>query len=140
MKKISLFLLLLLCSCTVNNSLSKTCKEEIKNSSFKEKTTYKINYSGNDIIENVVIIKNYKSSDNNDITKDIKKTIKDYINKYGGTGIKYTINKELEDEFEIEFFIPVKSVDETILKDFKLEKKSVKLFKEFKKNNIECED
>ena len=140
MKKIGLILLLLLCSCTVNNSLSKTCKEEIKNSSFKEKTTYKINYSGNDVIENVVIIKNYKSSDNNDITKDIKKTIKDYINKYGGTGIKYTVNKELEDELEIEYFIPVKSVDETILKDFKLEKNSVKLFKNFKKNNIECED
>ena len=140
MKKIGLILLLLLCSCTVNNSLSKTCKEEIKNSSFKEKTTYKINYSGNDVIENVVIIKNYKSSDNNDITKDIKKTIKDYINKYGGTGIKYTVNKELEDELEIEYFIPVKSVDETILKDFKLEKNSVKLFENFKKNNIECED
>ena len=110
-----------------------------KNSSFSEKTTYKINYNGDDVVENALVIKNYKSFSGNDITTDIKDIIFDYNNKYGDTGIKYSINKDLEDEFEIEYFIPVKEVEEDILNDFKLEKNSVKLFRSFKKDNIECE-
>ena len=90
-------------------------------------------------MENAVVIKNYKSSSGNDITTDIKNVIEEYNNKYGGTGIKYSINKNLDDEYEIEYFIPVKSIDENILNDFKLEKNSVKLFRSFKKENIECE-
>ena len=139
MKKLYFILLLLFCSCSVNDSFSKTCNYEIKNSSFSEKTIYKINYNGDDIVENAVVIKNYKSSSGNDITTDIKNVIEEYNNKYGGTGIKYSINKNLDDEYEIEYFIPVKSIDENILNDFKLEKNSVKLFRSFKKENIECE-
>ena len=133
MKKLYFILLLLFCS------FSKTCNYEIKNSSFSEKTIYKINYNGDDIVENAVVIKNYKSSSGNDITTDINNVIEEYNNKYGGTGIKYSINKNLDDEYEIEYFIPVKSIDENILNDFKLEKNSVKLFRSFKKENIECE-
>ena len=139
MKKLYFILLLLFCSCSVNDSFSKTCDYEINNSSFSEKTIYKINYNGDDIVENAVVIKNYKSSSGNDITTDIKNVIEEYNNKYGGTGIKYSINKNLDDEYEIEYFIPVKSIDENILNDFKLEKNSVKLFRSFKKENIECE-
>ena len=139
MKKLYFILLLLFCSCTINDSFSKTCNYEIKNSSFSEKAIYKINYNGDDIVENAVVIKNYKSSSGNDITTDIKNVIEEYNNKYGGTGIKYSINKNLDDEYEIEYFIPVKSIDENILNDFKLEKNSVKLFRSFKKENIECE-
>ena len=139
MRKFSLVFLLLLCSCSVNNKFSKTCSYEIKSTSFIEKTTYKIYYSGDDLIESAVVINNYKSFEGNDTTSDIKDTIKEYNNKYGGSGIKYTINKDLNDEFEIEYYIPVKSIDENILNDFKLEKKSAKLFRRFKKNNIECE-
>lgn len=139
MKKVYLIFLLFLCSCSVNDSFSKTCDYEIKNSSFSEKTTYKINYNGDDVVENALVIKNYKSFSGNDITTDIKDIIFDYNNKYGDTGIKYSINKDLEDEFEIEYFIPVKEVEEDILNDFKLEKNSIKLFRSFKKDNIECE-
>ena len=140
MRKIYLIFLLLLCSCSVNDSFSKTCKQEIKSPYFTEKTTMKITYNGDDIVENAIVIKNYKSLGENDITKDIKDIIKEYNNKYGGSGIKYSINKDLEDEYEIEYFIPVKSVNEKILNDFKVEKNSVKLFRSFKKENIECED
>lgn len=139
MKKICLVLLLFLCSCSIDDSFSKKCSYEIKSSSFSERTNYTINYNGDDIVEEAIVTKNYKSFDGNDITSDIKKVIEEYNNKYGGTGIKYSINKDLEDEYEIEYFIPVKSVDEIILKDFNLEKNSVKLFRSFKKENIECE-
>lgn len=139
MKKIYLIFLLLLCSCSIDDSFSKTCESEIKSSSFNEKTIYKINYNGDDVVENALVIKNYKSFDENDIVNDIKDIIEEYNSKYGGSGIKYNINKDLENEFEIEYFIPVKLVDESILNDFKLEKNSVKLFRNFKKENIECE-
>lgn len=139
MKKILLIMMLLLCSCSINDSFSKTCESEIKSSSFSEKTTYTINYNGDDVVENALIIKNYKSFDENDIVNDIKDIIEEYNNKYGGSGIKYSINKDLIDEFEIEYFIPVKSLDDSILNDFKLGKNSVKLFRNFKKENIECE-
>lgn len=139
MKKIYLIFLLLFCSCNINDSFNKTCIHEVKSSSFSEKTTYKINYNGDDVVENALVIKNYKSFDENDIVKDIKDIIEEYNNKYGGSGIKYSINKDLIDEFEIEYFIPVKSLDDSILNDFKLEKNSVKLFRSFKKENIECE-
>lgn len=138
MKKICL-VLLLLCSCSIDDSFSKNCSYEIKSSSFSERTNYTINYNGDDVVESALVKKNYKSFDGNDITSDIKKVIEDYNNKYGGTGIKYSINKDLEDEYEIEYFIPVKSVDENILNDFKLKKNSVKLFRSLKKENIECE-
>lgn len=140
MKKICLILLLLLCSCGVNNSFSKKCSHEIKNNSFREKTNYIINYNGDDKVESAIVIKNYKSLSGNDITKDIKRIIEKYNNKYGGSGIKYRTNKDLEDEYEIEYFIPVKSIDENILNDFKLKNNSIKLFKNLKKENIECED
>lgn len=139
MKRIYLILLLFFCSCSIDDSFSKTCVQEIKSSSFSEKTIYDIKYDGDDIVEKAIVVKNYKSFDGNDITSDIKKVIGDYNNKYGGTGIKYSVNKDLEDEYEIEYFIPVKSLDENILNDFKLEKNSVKLFRSFKKENIECE-
>ena len=139
MKKIYLIFLLLFCSCSINDSFSKTCENEIKSSSFSEKTTYTINYNGDDVVENALVIKNYKSFHENDIVNDIKDIIEEYNSKYGGSGIKYSINKDLENEFEIEYFIPVKSVDDSILNDFKLEKNSVKLFRSFKKENIECE-
>lgn len=138
MRKIYLILLLLLCSCGINNSFSKTCKYEIKSNLFREKTTYKIEYV-DDMVKQAIVTKNYKSFDGNDAADDVKKIISEFNNKYGGTGIKYIINKDLENEFEIEYFIPVKSVDENVLNDFKLEKKSVKLFRNFKKENIECE-
>lgn len=139
MKKIYLIFLLLLCSCSIDDSFSKTCESEIKSSSFNEKIIYKVNYNGDDVVENALVIKNYKSFDENDIVNDIKDIIEEYNSKYGGSGIKYNINKDLENEFEIEYFIPVKLVDESILNDFKLEKNSVKLFRNFKKENIECE-
>lgn len=139
MKRIYLIVFLLLCSCGLNDSFSKTCIYEVKNPYFSEKTTMKIIYSGNDLIESAVIIKNYKSVNSDDIVSDIKSSISEYNNKYGGSGIKYSINKNLDDEYEIEYFIPVKSVDENVLNDFKLQKNSVKLFKSLKKENIECE-
>ena len=139
MKKICLVLLLFLCSCSIDDSFSKKCSYEIKSSSFSERTNYTINYNGDDIVEEAIVTKNYKSFDGNDAADDVKKIISEFNNKYGGTGIKYIINKNLENEFEIEYFIPVKSVDENVLNDFKLEKKSVKLFRNFKKENIECE-
>ena len=140
MRKIFLIFLLFICSCTVNNSFSKSCTYEIKSTSFSEKVNYIINYNGDDEVENAIVIRNYKSFGGNDITEDIKKTIVEFNNKYGGSGIKYSINKDLEDEYEIEYFIPVKSASEKVLSDFKLVKNSVKLFRNLKKENIECED
>lgn len=141
MKKLNLLFILLLCSCGINSSFSKTCTKEIKNANFSEKTIMYIKYNGNDLVDDAYITKRYKSlkRDSIEIITNIKSSIEEYNNKYGGTGIKYKVLNDELNKYEIKYYLPVKQLDEDVLNDFKIYKNSGKLFKMLKKENMECE-
>lgn len=140
MRKIFLVLLLLLCSCELNDEFSRTCKYEVKNKNFKEKTIMEIMYNGDDQVKEAFVTKDYKSSnDGLEIISDIKASINEYNNKYGDTGIRYEVIKDTTYEYKVRYYLPVKDLSDDVLNDFKLQKNSIKLFRKLEIENIECE-
>lgn len=140
MRKIFLVLLLLLCSCELNDEFSRTCKYEVKNKNFKEKTIMEIVYNGDDQVKEAFVTKDYKSSnDGLEIISDIKASINEYNNKYGDTGIRYEVIKDTTYEYKVRYYLPVKDLSDDVLNDFKLQKNSIKLFRKLEIENIECE-
>ena len=140
MKKIGFLLIIFLCSCSINNELKSTCAYESKNINFSEKTVIDITYNGDDVLKEAVVTKKYKSltEDGDEIISDIKSSVGSFNNKYGDSGIKYSVLKDESDYYVVKYFVPG-SASNKILQDFKLNKNTKKVFQDFKKNNIECE-
>lgn len=141
MRKIFLVLVLFLLSgCLTNKDFDTICKQNIKTTHLDNDITYEIIYDADDVVKKAIVTRSYKALDNDgkNIVDDMKKNINDFNKKYSGSGIKYYTEKS-DDKFVIMYDVPVSSVSDDLLNEFKLNKNSIKLFNGFKKESIECE-
>ena len=142
MKKILLlFLIIMLSGCVKNEDFSKVCKYKNNNPHLSEETVINVFYDNSDRVNTATILKKYKALDDiGELTlNSIIKNIDLYNNKFGGTGVKYSIIKKDEYNFNYKYYLDVKSLNEKVLDEFKIKKNSVRFFNYMKKNNIECE-
>lgn len=141
MKRIVILILAIcLTGCVGNEDFSKTCTNSMKTTHLEDNTSIYVVYNNDDKVKEATVTKSYKAidKDGEDIIKDIKSSIEEYNYKYGDSGIKFYLSKDSNDEYEIKYYLPVPSLDDEILADFKLKKNSAKLFRSLKKENMEC--
>lgn len=144
MKKF-LILLVSLCltGCIVSNEdFEKTCKTVKKSENIKDTYSIHVVYNNKDVVKEAIVTRNYKALDEEgkDTLEDIKKSATSFNEKYAfDDGMKITVSKDEDDEWELKYYLDVPNLDEDILDEFMLKKNSVKFFNKMRDENIECE-
>ena len=139
-KLILIFSIFMLSGCLTNKDFSTKCSYNTLTAHLSNDIIYEIIYDADDVVKEAIITKKYKALDDEgkSIVDSIKNGIDDFNKKYSDSGIKYLTQDD--DGFIITYDIPVTSLSDDLLNEFKLNKNSVKLFNSFKKEKIECED
>ena len=137
MKKYSVLLIILLTGCVTNMDFSKTCNYEYKTTHLNDKTSITVIYDSDDVINEAIIVHSYKALDEDGL-KTIS-NIKNSINKYNDEDVFVYVSKDSKYEYEIKYKLDVQRLDSSVLKEFKLNKSSIKFFNKMRKENIECE-
>ena len=143
MKKIIIcfIFVLLLSGCVTNEDFNKTCKYNRKTSHIEDSTEINVTYDNKDTVKKAVVQKTYKALDDEGIEalKDIKEAINSYNNKYAGTDIEVALSSAENEKYSIKYYLNVLNLNEKILKEFEIEKNSIKFFNKMRQKNIECE-
>lgn len=138
MKKL-IVLVLLLTGCVSNQDFEKECTYTKDSNHIKETILMDIFYDNSDVTKEVTYTRNFKALD--DDGKSTIEKIKEASNTYNRRykGIKITVSKDSIDEYEMKYYMDVRKIDDSILKEFNLKKNSIRLFNSLREKNIECE-
>ena len=138
MKKLFLILFVLCLTGCGNEDFSKTCEVKTKTKDLVDTDTMEVSFNNKDEVTNVIITRNYKS-DGDNVIENIKESASVYNNALlEKDGIKISISKDEENEYEIKYYLEVPKMDEKTLEIFNLKKNSVKFFNKMRNENIEC--
>lgn len=138
MKKLFLILFVLCLTGCGNEDFSKTCEVKIKTKDLVNTETMEVSFNNKDEVTNVTITRNYKG-DGDNVIENIKESASVYNNALlEKDGIKISISKDEENEYEIKYYLEVPKMDEKTLEIFNLKKNSVKFFNKMRNENIEC--
>lgn len=139
MKKLFLILFVLCLTGCGNEDFSKTCEVKIKTKDLVNTETMEVSFNNKDEVTNVTITRNYKGDGDNDTIKIIKESASVYNNALlEKDGIKISISKDEENEYEIKYYLDVQNMDEKTLEIFNLKKNSIKFFNKMRNENITC--
>ena len=141
------FLICLFCLCLTgcivsNEDFEKTCKMVKKSENIKDTYSIHIIYDNEDVVKEAIVTRNYKAiyEEGKDILEDIKKSATSFNEKYAfNEGIKITVSKDENDEWELKYYLDVQNLDDDILDEFMIRKNSIKFFNKMSDENIECE-
>ena len=141
------FLICLFCLCLTgcivsNEDFEKTCKMVKKSENIKDTYSIHIIYDNEDVVKEAIVTRNYKTiyEEGKDILEDIKKSAASFNEKYAfNEGIKITVSKDENDEWELKYYLDVQNLDDDILDEFMIRKNSIKFFNKMSDENIECE-
>jgi len=138
MKKLFLILFVLCLTGCGNEDFSKTCEVKTKTKDLVNTETMEVSFNNKDEVTNVTITRNYKGNGDN-VIENIKESASVYNNALlEKDGIKISISKDEENEYEIKYYLEVPKMDEKTLEIFNLKKNSVKFFNKMRNENIEC--
>ncbi len=139
MKKIFLVLFVLCLTGCGNKDFTKTCEVEIKSKDLVNKETMEVSFNNKDEVTNVIVTRNYISDEYSSTINDIKESASVYNNALlKKDGVKISISKDEENEYEVKYYLDVPKMDEDTLDIFDLQKNSVKFFNKMRSKDIEC--
>lgn len=139
MKKLILILFVLCLTGCGNEDFTKTCKVKTKSMDLVNTETMEVSFNNKDEVTNVTITRNYKGNDESNTIADIKESASSYNNALlKKDGIKISISKDEENEYEIKYYLDVSKMNEESLDIFKLKKNSVKFFNKMRNDGVEC--
>ena len=139
MKKLFLILFVLCLTGCGNEEFSKTCEIKTTSKDMIDTETMNVSFNNKDEVTSVVVTRNYKSEDDSNSIEDIKESASIYNNALlKKDGIKISVSKDEDDEYEIKYYLDVPNMDESTLELFDLQKNSVKFFNKMRSKNIEC--
>ena len=134
---------LCLTGCIVRNEdFEKTCTIVNKSSDLKDTVQIYVTYDNEDVVKDAIITKTYESLTDEGITllEDIKASGVSFNEKYAfDDGMKITVSKDEDDEWELKYYLDVPNLDDDILDEFMIRKNSIKFFNKMRDENIECE-
>ncbi|MBR3898343.1 MAG: hypothetical protein IKJ43_03585 [Bacilli bacterium] len=139
--KVLIIIVLLLTGCVSNADFEKECTYTKDSNHIKESVKMNILYDNKDVTKDVIYMRSFKALDDEGYKtiEDIKEASITYNRRYGDKGIKITVSKDTLDEYEMKYYIDARNIDSETLKDFNLNKNSIKLFNNLRKKSIECE-
>lgn len=138
MKKLFLILFVLCLTGCGNEDFSKTCEVKTKTKDLVNTETMEVSFNNKDEVTNVTITRNYKG-DGDNVIENIKESASVYNNALlEKDGIKISISKDEENEYEIKYYLDVQNMDEKTLEIFNLKKNSIKFFNKMRNENITC--
>ncbi len=139
MKKLFLVLFVLCLTGCGDKDFTKTCEIKTTSKDLVDVETMDVNFNNKDEVTNVVVTRNYKSDDDTTTIDDIKESASIYNNALlKKDGIKISISKDKENEYEVKYYLDVQNMDDDSLELFGLQKNSVKFFNKMREKNIEC--
>lgn len=139
MKKLFLILFVLCLTGCGNEEFSKTCEIKTTSKDMIDTETMNVSFNNKDEVTSVVVTRNYKSEDDSNSIEDIKESASIYNNALlKKDGIKISVSKDEDDEYEIKYYLDVPNMDESTFELFDLQKNSVKFFNKMRSKNIEC--
>lgn len=139
MKKLFLVLFVLCLTGCGDKDFTKTCEIKTTSKDLVDVETMDVNFNNKDEVTNVVVTRNYKSDDDTTTIDDIKESASIYNNALlKKDGIKISISKDEENEYEVKYYLDVQNMDDDSLELFGLQKNSVKFFNKMREKNIEC--
>ena len=138
MKKLFLILFVLCLTGCGNEDFTKTCEVITKTKDLVDTDTMEVSFNNKDEVTNVTITRNYKG-DGDNVIENIKESASVYNNALlEKDGIKISISKDEENEYEIKYYLDVQNMDEKTLEIFNLKKNSIKFFNKMRNENMEC--
>ena len=144
MRKILICLFCLcLTGCIVSNDdFEKTCKTVKKSESLEDTTGIYVTYDNEDVVKEAIVTRNYKALDDDgkQTLESVKESATSFNEKYAfDDGMKITVSKDEDDEWELKYYLDVPNLDDDILDEFMIRKNSIKFFNKMRDENIECE-
>jgi len=139
MKKLFVILFVLCLTGCSNEDFTKTCKVKTTSMDLVNTEVMEVSFNNKDKVTDVIITRNYKGNGEINTVANIKESIVSYNNALlKKEGIKISVSKDEEDEYEVKYYLDVPKMDEETLEIFKLKKNSVKFFNKMRNEDIEC--